>query len=53
MSVVEELKGKGNDLFRAGKYTEAVEKYTAALDASSEENDKDIRKVLFSNRKSF
>jgi tetratricopeptide (TPR) repeat protein len=32
-SVVGDVKGKGNELFKAGKFEEAIEVYTRALDA--------------------
>jgi len=32
-SVVGEVKGKGNELFKAGKFADAVEAYTSAIDA--------------------
>ena len=32
-SVVGDVKGKGNEFFKAGKYSEAVEAYTCAIDA--------------------
>ncbi|KAF8585459.1 TPR-like protein [Ramaria rubella] len=51
---VERLKEEGNTLFKAGKHTEAVEKYTAALDVveSREEEGSggSIRATLLSNR---
>ena len=31
-SVVGDVKAKGNELFKAGKYAEAIEVYTSALD---------------------
>ena len=41
------LKKKGNDLFGRGKYADAVEAYTAAIDLWMETHD---RAVLYSNR---
>ena len=41
------LKKKGNDLFGRGKYSDAVEAYTAAIDLWMETHD---RAVLYSNR---
>ena len=32
-SVVGEVKGKGNELFKAGKFADAIEAYTSAIDA--------------------
>jgi tetratricopeptide (TPR) repeat protein len=32
-SVVGDVKGKGNEFFKGGKYAEAIEAYTRALDA--------------------
>ena len=50
MSSAQELKAAGNDLFRAGQFALAAEKYSAALEALGDD-DKVTRVALFSNRK--
>ena len=36
----ERLKGEGNDAFKAGKYEEALVKYTKAIELTDRDNDK-------------
>ena len=43
-SVTGDVKGKGNELFKAGKYGEAVDAYTLALDADPKDH------TVYSNR---
>jgi len=51
MSTYEELKQKGNDAFKNGKNDEAINYWSDAIThVENNDNDKDLLKVLYSNR---
>lgn len=49
-SASEALKEAGNELVKQQQYAKAVEQYTAALAAATDDQ-KELKTVLFSNRK--
>lgn len=53
MSAVEELKAKGNDCYKNGEIDDAINNWSSAISiVENNDNDKNILKVLYSNRSS-
>lgn len=50
MSSIEELKQLGNDAFKNGNNDDAIKHWSDAISQCNDNNDKDILKVLYSNR---
>lgn len=49
-SVVGDVKGKGNELFKAGKFADAIEAYTSAIDADPKYSTRILVISYFSSR---